>query len=204
MQPTFFYFDLGKVLINFSTERMYQQMAEVAGVDVEVVQKVVAGEGLLREYESGRLSEQDFFRAFCQSTQTQPDFDAMVAAVGEIFELNLPMLPLVAHLYEAGYPMGILSNTSTIHWNYCQRHYRILECFDVYALSFQLGAVKPEAAIFHAAAKLVDRKPEEIFFVDDLAQHVAGAREIGFDAVQFTTAEALAGELRKRGIRWNY
>jgi hypothetical protein len=43
-----------------------------------------------------------------------------------------------------------------------------------------------------------------MFFVDDMAEHVAGARAVGFDAVQFTTAAVLATELRQRGIRFNY
>ena len=64
--------------------------------------------------------------------------------------------------------------------------------------------MKPDAAIFHAAAELCGYRPEEIFFVDDLPGHVAGARAAGFDAVQFTSAEALSAELRRRGIRFNY
>ena len=44
---------------------------------------------------------------------------------------------------------------ATIHWNCCSRRYRSsTKVFDVHALSFQIGAVKPEAAIFHAAAEL--------------------------------------------------
>jgi len=129
----------------------------------------------------------------------------LIAAAAEIFELNLPVLPIVAQLRQAGYPMGILSNTCETHWEYCRRHYRIVsEGFGVYALSYKLGAVKPDAAIFHAAAELAGCRPEEIFFVDDIAGHVAGARAVGFDAVQFTTAEGLASDLRQRGIRFNY
>ena len=115
------------------------------------------------------------------------------------------MLPIVAQLRQAGYPLGILSNTCEIHWEYCRRQYRILsEGFAVHALSYKIGAVKPDAAIFQAAAKLAGHRPEEIFFVDDIAGHVAGARAAGFDAVQFTSAEALANDLRQRGIRFNY
>jgi FMN phosphatase YigB (HAD superfamily) len=205
MQPKFLYFDLGKVLIHFSAERMYQQIADVAGIGVEKAQAVISGDGLLRQYESGRLSDREFYEEFCVKTGSRPSFDAMATAASEIFDLNLPMLPLVTQVRQAGYPIGILSNTCTIHWDYCARHYRIVtEGFDVYALSFRIGAVKPEAAIFHAAAELAGVRPEEIFFVDDLPGHVAGARAVGFDAVQFTTAAALADELRKRGIRFNY
>ena len=85
------------------------------------------------------------------------------------------------------------------------RKYRFLtDGFRVHALSYKIGAVKPEASIFQAAAEMAGYRPEEIFFVDDIAGHVAGARAAGFDAVQFTTAESMAADLRQRGIRFNY
>ena len=205
MQPTFLYFDLGKVLVNFSVEQMLKQIGEVAGITADRVRSGLFNARLLHDHETGWLTSRQFYEAFCAATGTRPDFDRLISAAAEIFELNLPMLPIVAQLRQAGYPLGILSNTCETHWEYCWRHYRsLLERFGVYALSYKIGAVKPDAAIFVAAAKLAGRQPEEIFFVDDIAGHVAGARAAGFDAVQFTTAEALANDLRQRGIRFNY
>jgi glucose-1-phosphatase len=205
MQPKFLYFDLGKVLVNFSIERMLGQMAAVAGVTTEQVRNAVVDGQLIREHELGRSTSRQFYEAFCAASGKRPDFDRLVAAAADIFELNLPMLPIVAQLRQAGYPLGILSNTCEIHWEYCVREYPILsENFFVHALSYEIGAVKPDAAIFLAAAELAGYRPEEIFFTDDLPGHVAGARAAAFDAVQFTSAESLAADLRQRGIRFNY
>jgi glucose-1-phosphatase len=205
MQPKFLYFDLGKVLVNFSVEQMLQQVGAAAGIDAEAVRNAILDGRMLHDLEAGRLSSREFYEAFCAATDTSTDFDRLIAAATEIFELNLPVVPIVAQLQQAGYRMGILSNTCDMHWEYCCRRYRIVsDCFSVYALSYKIGAVKPEAAIFHAAAELADCQPEEMFFVDDIPGHVAGARAAGVDAVQFTTAEGLAEELRQRGIRFNY
>jgi glucose-1-phosphatase len=207
MQPKFLYFDLGRVLVNFSVERMLGQMAAAAGVTAEQVRAVLfsVNGALMRDHETGRLSTRQFYDAFCAAIGSRPDFDRLIAAAAEIFELNLPVLPVVAQLRQAGYPMGILSNTCETHWEYCRRQYRIVsEGFGVYALSYEIGAAKPDATIFRAAAELAGYRPEEIFFVDDLPGHVAGAQAAGFDAVQFTSAEALASDLRRRGIRFNY
>jgi glucose-1-phosphatase len=205
MPPKFLYFDLGKVLVDFSVDQMLEQMAAVAGTTAPCVREAIFAGGLMREHESGRLTSREFYEAFCRATHSRPDFDRLLAAAAEIFTLNLPVLPLVAQLRQAGHRMGILSNTCEIHWPYCHRQYRIVaEGFDVHALSYQIGAMKPDAAIFHAAAGLCGCRPEEIFFVDDLPGHVAGAGAAGFDAVQFTSAEALSAELRRRGIRFNY
>jgi FMN phosphatase YigB (HAD superfamily) len=178
MQPKFLYFDLGKVLINFSVEQMLSQMAAVAGVTAAQARNAVVDGRLIHDHEAGRLSSRQFYEAFCTATGTRPDFDRLAAAAAEIFGLNLPVLPIVAQLRQAGYRMGILSNTCETHWEYCWREYRILsEAFGVHALSYKLGAVKPEAAIFRAAAALAGCRPEEMFFVDGqtVAETVSGA-----------------------------
>ena len=51
-----------------------------------------------------------------------------------------------------------------------------------------------------AATELARANPEEIFFVDDRAENVAGALEAGFDAVQFTSADGLIRELLRRDV----
>jgi glucose-1-phosphatase len=205
MQPKFLYFDLGKVLVDFSVDQMLRQVGAVAGITPEAVRAAVFAGDLMRQHESGQLTKRQFYEAFCTAIGRWPDFDALKAAACEIFSLKPSMLPLVAQLRQAGYPLGILSNTCTTHWDYCVDHYRILsEAFNVHLLSFRVGALKPQAAIFTAAAEMAGVRPDEIFFVDDIAEHVAGACAVGFDAVQYTTTAALADELRRRGIRFNY
>lgn len=205
MAINFIYFDLGKVLIDFSTERMLNQVGAASGIAPEMVRDIFFNDGLMLEHETGRLDGRGLHEEFCRITGKHPDYDAMVDAATDIFTLNTPMLPLVAQLGQTGYPLGILSNTGETHWDYCYSHYRIIaEGFSVHALSYRIGEVKPNAAIFHAAAELAGHEPENIFFVDDRPEHVAGARAAGFDTVQFTTAAALADELRQRGICFNY
>jgi len=205
MQPSFLYFDLGKVLIDFSLERMMAQVAATVGAAIEQVRRAILGDELLHRYERGQVSSREFFKTFCAAAECRPDYDRLANAVSEIFTLNLPVLPMVAQLRQAGYRLGVLSNTCEVHWEYCFAHYRILtDAFDVHALSYRIGAAKPDAAIFRAAVEMAGRRPEDVFFVDDIAENVAGARAFGFDAVQFTSATALAADLRRRGVRFNY
>ena len=64
--------------------------------------------------------------------------------------------------------------------------------------------MKPEPKIYAESARLAGVRPEEIFFTDDRADNVAGAREAGWDAVLFESAGQLSGELRRRGVMTNY
>jgi HAD superfamily hydrolase (TIGR01509 family) len=75
--------------------------------------------------------------------------------------------------------------------------------FPVHALSFRLGAMKPDRLAFERAAELAGVSPHEIFFTDDRAENVAAAREVGYDAVLFESVSQLNEALRQRGVRIN-
>jgi glucose-1-phosphatase len=199
--PLFLYFDLGMVLLEFSVERMLRQMGEVSGVAPEKLKEVLFERGLLQQYERGQVSSPEFYELYCARTGVRPDYDALCLAGSEIFSLNAPMLPIVERLSQAGYRLGILSNTCECHWQYCVEKYGFLcECFPVHALSFRIGATKPDAAIFLAAAELAGCRAEEMFFVDDIPGHVEGAKAVGIDAIVYKSAAQVAAELRSRGI----
>lgn len=204
--PRFIYFDLGNVLLFFDHHRAARQMAKVAGIDAERAYQVVFGTDLEHRYETGEVDDRQFYEAFCGATDTRPDFDALTLAGSEIFTPNVSLIPIVAALQSAGCRLGILSNTSPAHWHYCTdgRYIMIRRAFDVYALSFEINACKPDAKIFKAAAELAGVEPEEILFFDDIAGHVEGARAAGFDAVQYCDTQGVASALRARGLTFNY
>jgi glucose-1-phosphatase len=206
MPPAFLYFDLGNVLLHFSHEQGFRQMAEVAGIDASRVRKALADADLLARYERGEIASRQYYEIFCQRTGTRPDYGALAAAAGAIFTVNWTMQAVVAQLAAAGHRLGLLSNSCDIHWNYLAdgRYAMIPEMFETVVLSYKIGAIKPEPKIFLAAAEMAGVAPGEIFFADDVPGHVAAARAAGFDAVQYTTTPALVAELRQRGVRFNY
>ena len=55
MPLSFFYFDLGNVLLNFSRDVACRQMGELAGMDPERVRQVVFGSGLEDRFERGAI-----------------------------------------------------------------------------------------------------------------------------------------------------
>jgi FMN phosphatase YigB (HAD superfamily) len=204
MVPKFIYFDLGKVLLDFSFEQMCRQVGEAAGIGPEHVAAAFAG-GLQVDYESGKLDSTAFHKWFCAASGSQVDYEAFFRAFNDIFTPIVSMWPVVARLYGAGYRLGILSNTCDGHWSHCIKRYGILrDFFSVHALSYKIGAMKPSAATYCKAAEMAGCRPEEIFYTDDIAGHVAGARSAGLDAVVYETTPQLVGELFKRGIEFNY
>jgi FMN phosphatase YigB (HAD superfamily) len=187
MTPKFIYFDLGKVLLDFDFEQMYRQMGEAAGIEPRQVQTVLAA-GWQADYEIGRLDSFAAHEVFCRQTGTRPDYEALLLAFNDIFTPIDSMLPVVAQLYQAGHRLGVLSNTCEGHWHYCLRRFTMLrEFFSVHAVSFEIGG-----------------RPEEIFYADDIAGHVAGARGVGLDAVVYQSTPQVVAEVRERDVEFNY
>ncbi|MGA2254480.1 MAG: HAD family phosphatase [Thermoguttaceae bacterium] len=204
MTPKFIFFDLGKVLVDFSFERMFHQMAQTAGIEPQRVQAVLAA-GLQVDYEIGILDSRAAHEVFCRQTGTRPDYEMFSLACNDIFTPIDSMLPVVSQLFYAGHRLGILSNTCKGHWNHClQRYTMFRDFFSVYALSFEIGAAKPDKVIFCKAAELAGCQPKEIFYTDDILGHVAGARSVGLDAVVYTSTAELVKELWRRGVKFNY
>ena len=201
--PNFIYFDLGNVILNFSHELGCVQMAEVAGVDADIIRRFAFGSDLAVRYERGDVSTREFYDFFCEQTGTQPDYEQLIAAGSDIFEINVPILPIITQLRQRGFRIGILSNTCDMHWQWAgQGRYHVLRhYFDVVALSFELRQVKPQAEIYRVAARLADVEPAEVFFTDDRIENVEGARAAGFDAELFESVGKLAEDLAVRGIK---
>lgn len=75
--------------------------------------------------------------------------------------------------------------------------------FDVSCYSWELGARKPDRAFFAEAARRIGAHPAAILFIDDSTRNVAGARDAGLAAEQWTLADGhdrLLGLLAKHGV----
>lgn len=79
-------------------------------------------------------------------------------------------------------------------------HPRLATAFGVTVVSGYEGVMKPEAAIFRILCERAGVAPEDCLFIDDSPKNVAGARMAGMAAHHFTGAEALARDLRARGL----
>ncbi len=204
--PRFFYFDLGNVLLKFDHRRAARQMAEVCGLPVERVWDVVFAGGLNDKIDAGELTTEEFYELFCRELGCRPKLDALAHAASDIFELNYSMSAVLGRLMAARKRLGLLSNTSDLHWQFfgTGRYWFVPGDFEAIVLSYRVKLMKPDPKIFLHAAELAGVRPEEVFYVDDMPQHVAGARSVGIDAVQYTTTEAFVADLAKRGVRLAY
>ena len=201
-RPAFVYFDLGNVLVHFDPGIACRNMAELCGLSPEEVRRIVYESELETAYERGEVDCTGFHAAFCRHAGVRVGRAQLRHAAADMFQVNTSLLPLLGRLRAAGFRLGVLSNTCPAHWEHCAREFPFLVAdFEVHALSYRLRALKPEPRIYLHAAKLAGVLPREVFFVDDREENVDGARQAGFDALQFVDAGTLTAALEARGLR---
>lgn len=206
--PDFLYFDLGRVLLTFDHAKMLRQMAAAAGVEPHVMREAIMPSGspcegdLQWQLEAGQVTDDDYFELLCERIGKRPQREQLEQASNDIFGPIESSLELLDRLYEAGYRLGLLSNTCGMHWRWFLdgRYPTLTKVFEVQMGSFQVGSMKPYAPIYQAAIAKAGVPAEQVFFTDDRQENVDGAIACGIDAVLFTDTARLEYDLRARGI----
>ena len=204
-QDLFLFFDLGNVLAMFDHELIVANLEQLCDASSDSIREAVFQSDLLQKYELGETTTSEFYQQFCKATGCTASESEVVFAASDIFHINATIIPLVSQLKQAGYKMGVLSNTCEAHWEFLRERYFILDSFfDVHALSYQLNALKPDATIYKKAANLIDCPAEKIFFVDDRSEHIEAARDAGWNAHVYESTPVLYRQLAEFGVVCNY
>ena len=202
--PEFFYFDMGNVLLSFDYDTATAKMAAVSGATPEACKQVGYEGELFVKMETGEVSPNEFHKQFCAATGTTSDGDALLRARSDMFALIVPTARIVTQLKGVRKRVGLLSNTSPDHFEFCREEFGVIgNLFDVYVLSYEVGVMKPDPKIYEVAIERAGISPEQIFYVDDREENVSGAKDAGIDAVLFTGAGQLLADLRDRGVEIN-
>lgn len=192
-------FDLGNVLVMFSHDRMCRQLTELFQTDVSYIREALFEQRLQHRFERGHISETEFQSELERRFRTRVNFDDLRRAGADIFQLNEPIVPLLDELREAGHRLVLLSNTCISHYEWIRERFDILDRFDDYVLSFEVGACKPEPLIYQEALKAIACPPDRCFYTDDIQGHIEAAREHGLQAAQFLSVEQLREDLKTHG-----
>ena len=191
---------MGNVLAFFSHDKMCEQMGLLCGRSSSEIRTLLIESGMQWEYERGKLTSAQFHQRFEQVVEQDIDYNALLFAGSDIFELNTTILPVLDSLKSSGYRLVLLSNTCISHFEFIWNEYDVLQRFDDYATSYEAGAIKPEPGIFEYALKKIQCAPEEAFYTDDIPEYISEARKLRIQAEVFTDTVSLIGQLALRGI----
>jgi len=193
-------FDLGNVLVSFSHEKMFSQVATLTGLSADQIQDLLIDRRIAHQYERGLLTSEEIYSIIQEkSPKTFQLFDLLHAA-SSIFTPRAEMETLTHTLKKKGYQLLLLSNTIKPHFSYIQSNYSFLSYFDHIILSYEVGSIKPEKAIFEHALKKATAHPSTCFFIDDLLENVHAAERLGIHSHHFSSPAHRMEDLIQSGI----
>lgn len=186
--------DLGNVLAFHDNEKLFSEMARAFGSTREAMRARLDG-GLWERVNRGQLPG-DALRL------------ELVARLGRevapVEWFNLWNCHFTVHdemVREVERLVGrvrlvLLSNTHDQHVAWLRPRLPVLERFDGLVLSCEVGAMKPDEAIYRRALELAKVPAHRAAFFDDVPRYAEAASALGLHGRVFTTVEAFREQLR--------
>ena len=155
-------------------------------------------------YDMGTLNGTTFWQTISGDANlglTPPEIERLIENDVLMWStLNETMIRWVAAIQDAGFRTAILSNMGAELLSYMRQEFGWLGRFDHHTWSCELGIAKPDPAIYRYTCEQLGVAPSDALFLDDKPENIAAAESVGLPAIQFSTVEALEGELSRRGL----
>lgn len=188
-------FDLGNVIISFDHNRIVQQIEKYCPYKSDEIYQRILTSSITQDYNLGKISSLEFFDAVKNQLNLQIEFAEFSNIWNSTFDLKPILSEQMFKKLSETYRLMLLSDTNELHFEFIRQNFPILNYFDNFVLSYQLGVLKPSPEIFLAAVKKAGCLPEECFFTDDVKGNVEGAQKAGIKAFHFVSAQEFEKEV---------
>jgi FMN phosphatase YigB (HAD superfamily) len=190
--------DYGGVVADHYSEPYISRLATEFGTSLERSWELVA-EHLPhgKQYRLDQISKSEFWAQVRQLAPRKDfDDDTVQELWARTYIPNMSVLSLLDYLKnDRGIQTGIVMNEDKWRYKYVVESLNWLQYVDLIVPSFEIGAVKPEKAIYAAFLKELGRAemPDRVLYVDDRETHVDAAVRCGMQGYVYLNA----GELSK-------
>lgn len=177
-------FDIGRVLLDFDFESSMRRLLKTASPEESerLMRAIDARDGL----ERGQMEVEHFVNASIEDADIACEPHEFITAWRNIFTRNVPMLDVVKRLKASGdHRLILFSNTNAIHCPWVFTKFPELLEFDGRVLSYEVGAMKPEDAIYEYAIHNFNLVPTQTRYIDDLPDNIATGTRMGFRSHQY-------------------
>jgi putative hydrolase of the HAD superfamily len=193
--------DLGNVLINFDWGIAESNLDRIENNLGEKSREYFKRHPeLIMFFEKGRISDIEFLERCKLELGMKCDNEDLAKIFSEIFIPNQELLDILPKLKQK-VELYILSNTNSMHRKYGWGNYKFLRDFKRMFLSYEIGYVKPEKEIFKYVESKLDCDKNEFVYIDDIADHIIAAKNLGWNAIHYINIESLMNDLSNFGIK---
>jgi len=192
--------DLGKVLILFDNSIFYNKIVEHTPFDTqEIATRVNVNSDIGQAFDTGRITPRGFYEQALEALQAALSYEDFFALYNDVFSLNSPVVETLNRL-KPTYRMVMLSNTDVMRFGFIKERFPEALLFDEYVLSYEVGFMKPHPRIYQIAVDKAEVSPNECLFIDDRAENIEAARQLGIQTIHFLEDSDLEASLRDLGL----
>jgi putative hydrolase of the HAD superfamily len=189
-------FDLGNVLAFHDNEKLFRELGRLFKADVRAR---LEASGVWERVNKGHLKGDALRQELVARLNTDVSREEFERAWTCHFTLNPPMIRHAEALV-GKVKLGLLSNTHDLHIANLRPQLPVLERFDVLVFSCEVGAMKPEEAIYRLTLEALHVEPQRAVFFDDMEPYVRGAEQLGMHARVFRSADEVPRQLAELGL----
>ena len=198
--PIVVVFDLGKVLVDFDYAIAAHKIAARGTMPAEHIKKFIDHSPLLFRYETGRLTNEQFYAEVCAATGFRGNLDEFSHSFSDIFVPIEPMVQLQAAVRQRGVRTYIFSNTNELAVTHIRQSFPFFSNFDGYIYSFEHGAMKPDARLYDVVERQSGRRGAEILYLDDRPENVDAGAVHGWQVILHTDPEKSRAAIGSLGL----
>jgi FMN phosphatase YigB (HAD superfamily) len=194
----FVLFDLGGVLIRPGGVAAMRSLSGIES-DEALWSRWLACRWVQR-FEAGRCTPEEFAAGVVADWELDVGPAAFLEAFGSWPEPPFEGAVELVEAVQATVPAGYLSNMNSFQWAANYEGIPLTDAFAFRFLSFELGLVKPDAAVFEAVAARLPVPRHQVLFLDDNAVNVDAATATGFAARHVRGVQAAREALVESGV----
>lgn len=194
-------FDMGNVIRKFDGNIFLKEISNYSDKSFDEIKYLIYEKSdLPSKYETGMITTDKFIEGILKICSLKMEKNDFKEAYVNIFTTLPSTINLIKKL-KTNYKLGLLSNTSEIHFDYAIKTIEVIGLFDAISLSFQLHSLKPDKIIFTDMLKKLKLKPQECVYIDDIKEYSDKATELGMHGINYVGYENLIKELKKLKVK---
>jgi len=191
-------FDLGGVVIDIDFSRMFSRWAMYSGRSIDEIRSRFSMDPVYQAHEKGEISITEYFSSLRDTLAIDISDIQFEEGWNSIFKAEISGMSELLQNVKGKLPLYAFTNSNRAHEKVWSRQFsQILAHFETVLISSDIGLRKPEAEAFHFVADAIGTDPGQIAFYDDSIENIAGARDVGLDAVHVRSLSDVRDSLTK-------
>jgi putative hydrolase of the HAD superfamily len=192
-------FDLGNTLIRFDHNIAVKKLFSRFGIDPKTTYDLFFDSRITRLFEKGMILPDEFHKRATGLLGIDIAYDEFADIWNDIFWEDTGSCALARELKKE-YRLFLLSNVNKVHFEYIQSKFDIISIFDELILSYKVGVMKPEPAIFEYAIKQSGGDKTKVIYIDDREDLIREATSMGIESIRYESSGKLKEDLAARGV----